>query len=161
MEAQDEPNRTELPVEYLFEFNVDFGDGMLIYPSPAGMRIDAIISAGKVEGPRLRGVVLPGGGDWLTVTSDGVGRMDVRATIRTDTGDVVHYTSSGRTVLDDGTRGRFLAGETIYDSEVYGRSAPLFETASKTYDWLNGIAAVGLVRELSLEHIRYRILALK
>lgn len=151
---------TGLAVEYLFEFQVGFEPAMLIYPTPSGMRIDAIASGGKAEGPRFNGAVLAGGGDWLTMAADGIARMDVRATVRADTGDLVHYTSSGRMVLDDTTRDRFLGGETITGDEMYGRAAPLFETSSEQYDWLNKTVSAGVVVELSLNHIRYQIFAI-
>ena len=44
------------------------------------------LTGGIIEGPKLQGEVLPGGGDWLLVGSDGTGRVDVRATIRTWSG---------------------------------------------------------------------------
>ena len=160
METWDPLLVTELPVEYLFEFRVDFEPAMLIYPTPFGMRIDAIASGGKAEGPRFNGEVLAGGGDWLTVPADGVAHMDVRATIRTDSNEYVHYTSTGRTVLDAAVRDRFLAGETIGAGEMYGRTAPLFETSSESYGWLNRTVAAGVVMDLSLDHIRYQVYAL-
>ena len=151
---------SELPVDYLCEFRVDFEPAMLMYLTPFGSRIDAIAARGKATGPRFNGDVLAGGGDWLTVSSDGVARMDVRATVRADTDDIVHYTSTGRVVLDDSTRTRFLAGETITAGEMYGRASPLFETSATPYEWLNRISAVGVVVELSLKHIRYQLYAL-
>jgi hypothetical protein len=44
---------------------------------------------------------------------------------------------------------------------MYGRTAPVFETCSESYGWLNGVVAAGVVDELSLDHIRYRIFALR
>jgi hypothetical protein len=161
MRTQEPLLATDLPVEFLFELRADFDPQMLIYPVPSGTRIDAIASGGRAEGPRLNGDVLPGSGDWLTVTPDGVAHMDVRATIRADSGDHVHYASVGRTVLDPDARDRFLSGETILGTEMYGRTAPVFETSSESYGWLNGIVAAGVVVELSLDHIRYRIFALQ
>ena len=34
-------------------------------------------------------------------------------------------------------------------SEYYFRTAPLFETASEKYGWLNGVLAIGLGRRTS------------
>jgi hypothetical protein len=85
----------------------------------------------------------------------------VRATIKADSGDFVHYTSTGRIVLAANTRDRFLAGQTIQGAEMYGRTAPLFETSSESYGWLNGTVAAGVVIELSLKHIRYQIFAME
>ena len=159
MRATEPPLVSELPVEYLFQFRVEFEPAMLIYPTPFGTRIDAIAARGRAEGPRFNGDLLAGGGDWLTVPADGVARMDIRATMRADTGDHVHYTSSGRCVLDDAARHRFLAGETLTRDEMYGRASPLFETSAEGYRWLNETVATGVIVELSLHHIRYEIYA--
>jgi hypothetical protein len=48
--------------------------------TPVGTRMTFITTGGVIDGPRLRGELLPGGGDWLVVGSDGTGRVDVRAT---------------------------------------------------------------------------------
>lgn len=146
-------------LEHLFDLSIDFAP-MPIYPSPLGTRLDAIVRQGTAKGPRLDGEVLPGGGDWIVVGSDGVGRLDIRGTIRTHDTEMIHITSTGRVVLDDGTRDRFLAGETIAGDQMYARTAPLFETGADAYRWLNGTVAVGLIVELSLEHIRYQVYAL-
>ena len=117
---------TELPVSFLGEVRVAFGAGVLAYETPTGMRIDAVATGGTVRGPRLDAEVLPGGGDWLALGPDGIARMDVRATLRTTDGAVVHYTSLGRTVLDDDARARYLAGETVGPEGLFGRATPLF-----------------------------------
>src|SRR5262245_500066 len=39
---------------------------------PHGIRSIVPVTGGSFEGPRLRGAVLPGGGDWLLLRSDGV-----------------------------------------------------------------------------------------
>jgi hypothetical protein len=104
--------------------------------------------------------VLSGGGDWIVVGGDGVARLDIRATLRTHDAEMIHLTGTGRVVLDDATRDRFLAGATIAGDDMYGRTAPLFETGADAYRWLNGMVTLGLIVELSLEHIRYQVYAL-
>lgn len=146
-----------LPVRHLCEVAVTFDPAMLVYEVPAGLRIDAIASGGNVRGPLLEAEILPGGGDWLELVGDGIARMDVRATFRTTDGAVLHYRSTGRIVLGDAARQRFLAGETIQADDMYGRAAPVFETAAEPYRWLNGVLAVGRVLELSQRHIRYEL----
>src|SRR5262249_23311553 len=47
------------------------------------------------EGPRLRGKVLPGGGDWTLLRGDGVLELDLRLTLETDDGALIHMTSFG------------------------------------------------------------------
>jgi hypothetical protein len=41
---------------------------------------------------------------------------------------------------------RLAAGEVVDPKTYYFRIAPVFETASKKYDWLNRIVAVGTGR---------------
>jgi len=161
MDASAPESVRELPVEFLFEFQVEFDAGMAIYATPFGTRIDAIVSGGKAVGPRFNGELLAGGGDWLIMPADGIARMDVRATVLADGGDYVHYTSSGRVVLDEAARDRFLSGQMITTPEMYGRAAPLFETAAENYRWMNGVVSTGVIVELSLEHIRYQIFAIQ
>jgi len=146
-------------LEHLFDLAVDF-EPMPVYASPLGTRLDAIVRQGTVEGPRLNGEVRAGGGDWIVVGGDGIGRLDIRATIRTHDAEMIYLTSTGRVVVDDDTRDRFLAGETITGDQMYGRTAPLFETGADAYRWLNGTVAVALFVELSLQHIGYQVYAL-
>ena len=59
---------------------------------PHGTRVTAPIASGHFEGPRLRGKVLPGGGDWTLLRSDGVLELDLRITLETDDGALIHMT---------------------------------------------------------------------
>ncbi|HEX6424663.1 MAG TPA: DUF3237 domain-containing protein [Acidimicrobiales bacterium] len=149
-----------LSAEYLFELSIDF-DPMQIYPSPLGTRMVAVVRRGRATGPRLDAAVLAGGGDWLVVGSDSVARVDVRATLRTADGAMILLTSTGRASMDGVTRDRFLGGEAIRFEEMHGRTAPLFETGSDAYSWLNRTVAIGNVVELALDHIRYHVFAVR
>src|SRR5256884_5385990 len=62
---------------------------------PHGTRVTALIASGHFEGPRLRGKVLPGGGDWTLLRGDGVLELDLRITLETDDGALIHMTSFG------------------------------------------------------------------
>src|SRR5256885_16139227 len=62
---------------------------------PLGTRVTAPIASGHFEGPRLRGKVLPGGGDWTLLRGDGVLELDLRVTLETDDGALIHMTSFG------------------------------------------------------------------
>jgi len=86
------------------------------------------IVGGTFDGERLRGKVLPGGGDWVTRRPDGVFELDLRATLETDDGALIYLTFSG--VRDDASH--------------YFRTLPRFETAAPKYDFLNRLLAVGL-----------------
>ena len=52
------------------------------------------IIGGSFEGERLRGRVLAGGGDWVTAMADGTIELDLRATLETDDGALIHLPPS-------------------------------------------------------------------
>lgn len=58
---------------------------------------------GSFEGDRLQGKVLPGGDDWTVTRSDGVVELDLRITIETDDGALIHMTFEG--LRDNGAPG--------------------------------------------------------
>src|SRR5438445_10269236 len=62
---------------------------------PHGSRVTAPIAGGHFEGPRLRGKVLTGGGDWTLLRGDGVLELDLRLTLETHDGALIHMTSAG------------------------------------------------------------------
>src|SRR5207248_11011930 len=80
------------------------------------------------EGERLCGQVLAGGGDWVTAHEDGTLTLDLRVTLETDDGELIHMTFTG--VRDD--------------SNHYFRTVPRFETAAAKYAFLNRLLAVGI-----------------
>ena len=53
------------------------------------------VIGGLFDGDRLRGKVLPGGGDWVTVKPDGTFDLDLRVTLETDDGALIHMTFTG------------------------------------------------------------------
>jgi len=62
---------------------------------PHGARSIVPVTGGDFEGPRLRGKVLPGGGDWLLLRSDGVLELDLRITLETDDHTLIHMSFQG------------------------------------------------------------------
>src|SRR5438477_13014731 len=62
---------------------------------PHGTRVTAPIASGHFEGPRLRGKVLAGGGDWTLLRGDGVLELDLRLTLETDDGALIHMSFVG------------------------------------------------------------------
>ena len=55
-----------------------------------GTRGLAVGSGGSFEGPRLKGTIWAGGGDWWLRGPDGVTRLDVRATFETGDGALIY-----------------------------------------------------------------------
>ena len=70
----------------LMMLQVKVAGAQKIGPVPHGTRLTAPITDGHFEGPRLRGKVLPGGGDWTLLRGDGVLELDLRPRSRPTTG---------------------------------------------------------------------------
>ena len=98
-----------------------------IGPTPHGKLSIFPVNGGTFEGERLRGKVLLGG-DWVVARSDGTFDLDLRVTLETDDGALIHMTFTG--VRDDANR--------------YLRTLPRFETAAPNYAFLNRLLAVGM-----------------
>lgn len=151
----DLPLLSELPVEHLVDLSVDLEPPQLI-ATAVGLRYTLIVKSGRFEGPKLKGEILPGGGDWILFGTDGIGRLDVRATMRTDDGGLIHLTSGGASRVPPDAQERLEAGEKIPFADSYIRSTPKFETGDERYTWINETVTVGY-NEFSPGHIDYRI----
>lgn len=146
----------DIRTRHLCNFSIDFDEVQYI-ATDAGLRINYIVKEGVVTGDRFAGEFVAGGGDWIVLGSDGVARLDVRATILADDGSLVFLTNSGRVDLrDTALRDRMAAGEALAWSDLYARSAPLFETSSEKYGWLNSIVTVAL-NGFAPQHVDYAV----
>jgi hypothetical protein len=148
----------ELHSRFLCEMSATL-DNVPVGQTPEGNRILAYVTGGTVEGERLHGKVLPGGGDFALIAADGCLHIDVRVCLETDDGARVYATYGGRlyvppeaSVLLADPAARADADPTSY----YFRTAPLFQTAAERWSWLNRILCVGVGR-LTPEGVAYRI----
>ena len=91
----------------------------------------------------MKGKVLAGGGDWMLVRSDGVGELDVRVTLQTDDGALIHVTNRGYITKVLELASRRAAGEQIPPEEYYFMTTPYFETSAAQYAWLQQVVAIG------------------
>lgn len=136
------PLISALPVEHLCDLSIDLELGQVI-KTHLGTRLTFVVKGGRFEGPRFRGELLPGGGDWVHLGADGISRMDVRATFRTHDGVLIHYDSQGLLRYPADGRERLAKGERLSFDETYIRPTPRFETSDERYAWLCGMVTVG------------------
>jgi hypothetical protein len=153
------PLLTAIDAEHLFDFEIHF-EPVQILRTPRGTRMNYVVKHGDILGPRLRGRFLPGGGDWISIGADRVAHIDVRATAETDDGELIYVTNTGRALLTQEVSKRLNAGEFIAWNEMFARSAPLFETGSEKYGWLNSTVTMA-INEFSLNRVNYRVYAVK
>jgi hypothetical protein len=111
--------------------------------TPYGERRIIDIQGGTVEGPRLRGRILPGGADWQIVRADGVVHLHARYTVETMTGGHILVDSEGYRHGPPDVMARLARDETVDPSQYYFRSFMRFETGDSGASWLNRILAIG------------------
>jgi hypothetical protein len=111
---------------------------------PHGTRAIAPITSGTFDGPRLRGKVLAGGGDWTLLRADGVLELDLRLTLQTDDGALIHMASFGLRYGPADVIAALGRGEIVDASRYYFRTAPRFETSAPQYAFLNRLLAIAV-----------------
>jgi hypothetical protein len=135
----------------------------------APQRIDDTLTifrsdSGRVEGPRLKGAILPPTADWLRAMTGGSLPVDARMSLRTDDGADIHVQYGGVIVIAPADFARMAAGETLSAAEMYFVTAPVFQTADPRYAWLNHVQAVG--KAVALKggeggYVRYEVFAVQ
>jgi hypothetical protein len=117
-------------LELLFEITAEIGPPILIPDTPDGTRVVIHVTGGKFEGPRLKGAVLASGADWFLVRPDGkVGIIDVRLVLKTDDGENIYMTYTGRAKMGP-TGPTGLATTPVFAASTKGK-----------YAWLNDVQA--------------------
>jgi len=126
----------------LMTLQVVLGGAQKIGAVPHGTRVIVPIASGQFEGPRLRGKVLPGGGDWTLLRVDGVLELDLRVTLETDDGALIHMSSFGLRHGPPEVIAALGRGERVDPSAYYFRTAVRFETGHPKYAFLDRLLAV-------------------
>ena len=132
---------------YLCTMRIRVSDSYIMNDVPTGerRRID-IFNGGEVEGPLLRGIILPGGSDTLLTRNDSSLTPSVRLVIKTDDEALILVRYKGVRHGPPEVMERIANGMNVEPSEYYLRNTPFFETSSGKYDWLNRIVSVGIGR---------------
>jgi hypothetical protein len=138
------PERFPFGLDYLATVHVPLGQPEMIGPAPEGIVVNWYWSPaeGVVTGPSLEGKVRRIGGDWMTIRRDGVGLMDVRATIETTDGALLWVEYRGYYELGSNGYQDFL--DRRWPVRAPTRTTPRFHTSHSTYLWLNRVQCVGI-----------------
>lgn len=132
---------TGIATEFLFSIGLEV-PVLALGDTPYGGRRIARVDGGSFEGPKLRGIVLPGGAGWIILRRDGVLDIEVRIVLETDDKQMIYMRWKGfrhgpKDVID-----RLNRGEAVDPSSYYFRTTPYFETSSECYSWLNRICSI-------------------
>ena len=97
-----------LQSEHLMQMSADLDDPLVVPDGPVGTRRILYARRGTFAGARLRGDLLPGGGDWVLQRSDGIAALDIRFVLRTDDGQLLYVTCDG--IFDSRRRSASASG---------------------------------------------------
>ena len=149
---------SDLKTEFLCSLaaNVDWRQVIDLGATPHGIRQIIYIKGGTFEGPKIRGTVLPGGGDWFVRRADQMVEVDVRCVLRTDDNHLIYCCLRGINEMTAEVAIKAITGQSVDSSKYYFRVTTVIETGSKKYDWLNRIVAVG-VGNLIPAGVEYKI----
>jgi hypothetical protein len=112
-------------LELAMMVTADITDAIPLGASPAGARRIIPITGGRFEGPKLKGIILPGGEDAQFDRADGVTVFEARYWLKADDGAVIKVVN------------RALRDKT------YLRTQPTFEAPTGPHDWLNRAIFIG------------------
>jgi hypothetical protein len=155
------PNMYDYELEHICSYTAHLqAPPEVIGPTPGGLRVNFYVTGGEVTGPRIRGTLRPVGGDWLTIRPDGIGILDVRATIETHDGALIDIAYTGVGDLGEDGYDRFLRGEL--PDKVPLHVAPRFLTAQPDYLWLNRFQCINIGDvNLATFEVGYEVYALR
>jgi hypothetical protein len=99
--------------------------------TPRGIRAIVDVVSAQWEGERLKATLKPvAAADWALFTPDGTLHIDVRCTLETHDGALIHVTYTGRASVGPESTSPIIIAVT-------------FETGDSRYTWLNQVQAIG------------------
>jgi hypothetical protein len=94
------------------------------------------ITGGTVEGPRLTGTILPGGGDWQTILPGGLTQVVARYFLRADDGTVIGIENPGVRVASAEVTEQLARNQPVDPSAYYFRTTPRFIVTAGPHEWM-------------------------
>jgi hypothetical protein len=133
------PDREEqtMKLEHLMDFKARLYSPVLnAGKGPYGTRYIYRAADGTFEGSKLKGLVLPGGGDMPIADENGTMHLDIRVALETDDGAHIYLQNQG-VWRQDPAKPQRPEGEPADYGDMYIMSTPRFETGDDRYAWLN------------------------
>lgn len=131
-----------LSAEPIFTVQAELESILNLGRTPYGERRVINILGGTINGPKLKGRILPGGADWQVIRADGVAELQVRYTIETDKGARILVSSDGLRHGPPAVIESLARGDRVDPGLYYFRTVMRFETSDPAVDWLNRILAL-------------------
>lgn len=147
-----------MDLAYEFTYRAQLKAPVDVGAGPLGHRQVFEVTGGEVEGERLAGSILSGGGEWFLVGPDGFGRIDVRIQLETTDGAHIYTQYTGLLELNEAVMG-FISGsseETDFGDQ-YFRTSPRLESGDPRYAWVNQTVFVAEGRGCPGYGVEYRV----
>ena len=130
------------PLTFMAEVRCDVGELLTLGEAPFGERRCVPLLGGTVEGPELRGTIVPGGTDWQWQRRDGVLEISAHYVVATPDGARVEVISEGLRHGPPEVMARLARGEPVAASEYFFRTALRFRTGHAAWSHLNQVMAL-------------------
>ena len=129
---------------------------------PFGMRQILEVVGGEFRAASGgRGELLTGSGDWLLVGDDGYARLDVRAQVRMDDGEILFVQYFGVLEMNETVQDALANGTATDFDDQYFRTTPRFEVSDPNYAWLQQGLFVGQGRVIEGLGVQYNVFRVK
>jgi len=138
-------------LDYAFTIGIELTGARWIKPTSIGMTRAAVYAgSGTIEGPMLRGRVIPmSGGDFPLVRADGVIDFDARYLLEAEDGTVIYLQNRGyRWGKTPEAAEKMNRNEAVGDDEYYMRVSPKFDAPDGPHAWLNKHVFVGVAEKI-------------
>jgi len=123
---------------------------------PDSFRINWHVIEGSFVGPGVEATILPGAIDWSRIRKDGVGTVNVQATLETRTGARIYARYGG--VFDLGPDGYARALRDDFDPFPPVIVTPVYATADAQFEWLNRAQCIGVGRmDMSILRLQFDV----
>jgi hypothetical protein len=129
-------------LEHLATITAQLDSAEVIGDTPEGVRLNFYALGGQVRGPRLNGQILARASDHLIVRRDGVGLIQVQATVLTSDGAYLAAEYYGSLEVGEDGYARAKAGNLPAITPL--TIAPRFSTADPRYLWVNRLQCIGV-----------------
>ncbi|WP_312182721.1 DUF3237 domain-containing protein [Arthrobacter sp.] len=135
---------SELSLTFLATISVQVGEPIEVGRTSAGLRRVIPILGGKVEGPQLRGTVLPAGADFQILRSSTLTELEAKYVLETDSGERLYVNNFGLRTGSEADISALLRGEPVDPARIYFRCTPRIEApAGGVWEWLSSRVLVG------------------
>lgn len=130
----------DFKTEFMWEAKVKISGMINVGESKRGVRRVIPITGGTFSGPKIKGVVLPGGEDWQLVRPDGDTELNARYLMKTDDGYTFQVLNQALIHVDATTKAFYC--KSVLDFEVPEKSP---------YSYLNHAIFLGTLRMPALK----------